>query len=278
MRIRISMLRFLPCVPAILYLAGCFGKVQDAPDAGRLDIVASDTLLSGMIAALLPSGMSGVSAILPPAQCPGHYDVKLSDISRVKRADLIVSMRDMPFMEKVEVEGRKLLLVEDKDRNWMVPDSYIQGLNLLATELSRHFPEEGDQIERRREIAVRDVARNAKMLSEELTRAGIAAMPVIASSMQAQTLQWMGFQVVAEYGRPEAMSAKEIVRLSQIAASRKIRMVVDNLQSGPDAGRGIAEAAGVPHVILSNFPSEEGYSATLRANVSAVLGAVGARK
>ncbi len=86
----------------------------------------------------------------------------------------------------------------------------------------------------------------------------------------------MGFEVAAEYGRPEAISARDIVRLSRIAAERRIRMVVDNLQSGPDAGRLIAEGAGVPHVVLSNFPSEEGYPATLRANVSAVVAALGA--
>ena len=55
-------------------------------------------------------------------------------------------------------------------------------------------------------------------------------------------------------------------------------MVVDNLQSGPDAGRGIAEALGVPHVILSNFPSENGYLATLGDNVAAVLAAAGSNR
>jgi zinc transport system substrate-binding protein len=48
-------------------------------------------------------------------------------------------------------------------------------------------------------------------------------------------------------------------------------MVVDNLQSGPDAGKGIAETLRVPHVVLTNFPSEKGYLATLRENVDAIL-------
>ncbi|HVP78874.1 MAG TPA: hypothetical protein VMV04_13380, partial [Thermodesulfobacteriota bacterium] len=54
-------------------------------------IVASDTLLSGMIASLLPPNRYSVEAILPPGQCPGHYDVKLSDIEKMKKADLTVS-------------------------------------------------------------------------------------------------------------------------------------------------------------------------------------------
>jgi hypothetical protein len=43
-------------------------------------IVTSDTILSGMIASLLPPNRYFTEAILPPGQCPGHYDVKLSDI------------------------------------------------------------------------------------------------------------------------------------------------------------------------------------------------------
>jgi zinc transport system substrate-binding protein len=92
--------------------------------------------------------------------------------------------------------------------------------------------------------------------------------------MQKEVLQWMGLRVVGEYGRPEAMSAREVVRLSKIGKDQHAIAVVDNLQSGPDAGKGIAEALGVPHVVLTNFPSEKGYLATLEGNVDAVVAAV----
>jgi zinc transport system substrate-binding protein len=103
---------------------------------------------------------------------------------------------------------------------------------------------------------------------------GLFGKPIIVSSMQKEVLEWMGFRVVGEYGRPEAMSAKEVVRLSKIGRDQQAIVVVDNLQSGPDAGKGIAETLGVPHVVLTNFPSEKGYLATLRENVDAVVAAV----
>jgi hypothetical protein len=49
---------------------------------------------------------------------------------------------------------------------------------------------------------------------------------------------------------------------------------VDNLQSGPEAGKGIAETLGVPHVVLTNFPLEKGYLATLEGNVDAIVAVV----
>ena len=92
--------------------------------------------------------------------------------------------------------------------------------------------------------------------------------------MQKEPLVWMGFRVVAEYGRPESMSMREVVHLVRAGKEQSVIMVVDNLQSGPDTGKGIAETLGAPRVVLTNFPSEKGYLATLGENVNAVLAAV----
>jgi zinc transport system substrate-binding protein len=234
-------------------------------------IVTSDTLLSGMIASLLPTNHYSIEAILPPGQCPGHYDVKLSDIEKMKKADLIVSFRGMPFMDKTGLGGVAHLLVDAGGRNWMAPDSYTYGLGILATELSERFPEDKDEIMIRKENTVREVKAGANSLIEKIKRMGLFGKPIIASSMQKEVLEWMGFRVVGEYGRPEAMSIREVVRLSKIGRDQHVIVVVDNLQSGPDVGKGISETLGVPHVVLTNFPSEKGYLATLRENVNAVL-------
>jgi zinc transport system substrate-binding protein len=237
-------------------------------------IVASDTILSGMIVSLLPSTRYAVEAILPPGQCPGHYDVKLSDIEKLKKADLVVSFRGMPFMEKAGPGGRMQLLVDAGGRNWMAPDSYVFGLGFLAGELSKSFPKDKVEIMKRKEEVIRKVKTGANLLLQKVKRTGISGKPMIASAMQREPLEWMGLRVVGEYGRPEAMSARDVVRLAKIGRDQQAIAVVDNLQSGPDAGKGIAEAMGAPHVVLTNFPSERGYLSTLEENVDAVLAAV----
>jgi zinc transport system substrate-binding protein len=153
----------------------------------------------------------------------------------------------------------------------MAPDSYIYGLGVLADGLSKRFPEEKDEIMNRKEDTIRAVKAESISLIEKIKEAGIFGKSVITSSMQKEVLEWMGFHVLGEYGRQEAMSTREVVRLSEIGRDQKAIMVVDNLQSGPDAGKGIAETLGVPHVILTNFPSEKGYLATLGENMNAVL-------
>jgi zinc transport system substrate-binding protein len=273
--VRIKTKLFLVIV-AMALVCGSTG-CSDGSKSGNADIarviVTSDTILSGMIASLLPPHRYSIEAMLPPGQCPGHYDVKLSDIEKIRRAVLNVSFRGMPFMDKAGLEGGAQLLVDTEGRNWMEPDLYIYGLSLLADGLSKRFPEDKAEIMSRKEDTIREVKAEANSLIQKIKRAGIFGKPIIASSMQKEPLEWMGFRVVAEYGRQEAMSTREVVRLSKIGRNEHAIMVVDNLQSGPDAGKGIAETLGAPHVVLTNFPSEKGYLATLGENVNAVLAA-----
>jgi zinc transport system substrate-binding protein len=253
---------------------GSSGGLQEGGAQKVRGIVTSDTILSGMIASLLPSQGYTVDAILPPGQCPGHYDVKLSDIEKMKKAALVVSFRGMPFMDKAGPGGGEQLLVDADGRNWMAPDSYLYGLGLLAGKLSSYFPDDRDRILGRREDAAREVRAGAHSLIQRIRRAGLLGKPILASSMLKEPLEWMGFRVVAEYGRPEALSVKEVVRLVRIGKEMRAIAVVDNLQSGPDTGKGIAETLGIPHVILTNFPSEKGYLATLGENVNTLVTAV----
>jgi zinc transport system substrate-binding protein len=272
-----TVLKFILAITAMATL--CF-STGHADAAGRKEagpvrvIITSDTILSGMVASLLPPGRYAVEALLPPGQCPGHYDVKLSDVEKTKKADLIVAFRGMTFMDRASAGRGTRLLVDTEGRNWMAPDSYIRGVGLIADGLAKRFPAERDEIMRRKRETIRAVRAGAKALSEKLRRAGVSGRAVIASSMQKEPLAWMGFRVVGEYGRPEAMSAREFVHLVQIGRERNALLVADNLQSGPDTGKGIAETMRAPHVVLTNFPSEKGYLVTLGENVDSVLAAV----
>ena len=253
--------------------AGCGGNTPDKQAEGKKSIVTSDTILSGMCESLLPAESFTAAAILPPGQCPGHYDVKLSDLARVKKADLVISFVNMPFMQDVERDADREIRIDTQGRNWMAPPFYVEGLKILADRLSGRFPEHAGRIAERRDRAIREVAEKDRALGEKIRRAGIAPAGVIASSMLRGPLEWMGCRIAGEYGRPESISAREIASLIRIGRESGAALIVDNLQSGPEAGKGIAEALKVPHVVIANFPSENGYLATLEENVDAVLAA-----
>jgi zinc transport system substrate-binding protein len=234
-------------------------------------IVTSDTIMSSMAVSLLPPNRYMVEAILPSGQCPGHYDVKLSDIEKIKKADLVIVSRGLPFLNKAALNRQKQISLDADGRNWMAPDSYISGLNRLASALSIYFPKDKNAISQRKATAIHQVAREAGNLKNQARRAGFTGKPVIASALQKEPLEWMGFRVVGEYGRQESMSAKDVLRLLKTGRDQRVVVVVDNLQSGPDTGKNIAETLGRPHVVLTNFPADHGYLATLKENFNAVL-------
>ena len=261
---------------AILLVPFTTGYANEIPagNAGnKRVIVTSNTILSSMISSLLPLPRFTVESILPAGQCPGHYDVKLSDIRKMQRADLNVIAKGTPFADKSSLAGAARLIIDQGESNWMAPASYLRGLEILADGLSKHFPADKKEIRKRKENEIRKVKDEAQALLARLKGGGILGQPVLASSLQKEPLEWMGFRVVGEYGRAEAMSAKDFLRLVKIGREQQVIMVVDNIQSGPDAGKGIAETLGMPHVILTNFPSDKGYLATLGENVEAVLAA-----
>ncbi len=265
-------------IRVLLFLTAMLGAFSVGGHAGAVEtrtlVVTSDTILSGMAGALLPPDRYRIEAILPPGQCPGHYDVKLSDIEKMQKAALVISFRSLPFMEKAKTDTPRRLKIDNGGRNWMAPDSYIFGLDRLAQELIGVFPDERKEIEIRKEATVRHVREEARMLKNMALTAGISGSAVLSSSMQKEPLEWMGFRVVGVYGRPEALSVREVSRLLRLGKEKRIVAVVDNLQSGPDAGKSIAETLGKPHIVLNNFPSESGYLTTLRKNVEAVLKAL----
>ena len=257
-----------------LIFSGCQGGIREKGIAEKIHIVASDTILSGMSEALLPPDRFEVAVILPHGQCPGHYDLKLSDIALVKNAYLVVSFLGLPFMQGAEIDANRHFPVDTRGRNWMVPEFYIAGLEMLATGFSELFPESAPLINERKEQAIQEVAEKKAALDARIKSAGIGQKAVISAAMIRQSLEWMDFRVAGTYDRAEFISAKEIADLIRTGKAEEAVLIADNLQSGPDAGKGVSEALGIAHVTLANFPLENGYIATLEDNVNAVLAAM----
>ena len=204
----------------------------------RAAVVTSDTLMQAVVEGLLPPEAFSVSAILPPGQCPGHYDVKLSDIERLRKAALVVGFRGMGVLPDMKgVESRRLL-VETGGRNWMV--QRFRGGTEQVAGLSRRLPAlRGAIAARRRSLTARVKAAEARLARQ--LQAGGARGAVIASSLQQPTLSGWACAWWAATAGPDAFW--EVVRLIRLG-KRHRAVLVDNLQSGPDAGKGLPGVGG----------------------------------
>lgn len=258
----------------LLLLAACSGPAE------RPSVVVSTTLLASIVEAV-GGGEFNVKTVAPAIACPGHFDIRPADVVAASQARLIICRGWEQWFPNfaaavenaVKASGTKPEFVTARTQgNWMIPDVHKAAVAELTDLLVRLAPDKASALRRNAErysARVDSTATEARRLV-----AGIPLPATIASDKQVPFLRWLGLRVVAEYGRSEDCSAQELARLARVALDSSVALVVDNLQSGPEAGLPLAEALGARHVTLTNFPLDAGYPETLLDNVRQLKAAV----
>jgi zinc transport system substrate-binding protein len=254
---------------AVALAGGC------APTSTRRPrIVASTTLISTIVEAVAP-GRFAVTTIAPAGLCPGHFDLKPSDVAAANNAQLILNHgweAWYPALEKAIVPPGPRKVTLATQGNWMIPELQKQAAVEIAVLLAELDTARADTY--RLAVAGYESEVNSAAATARASLAGKELPAVIAADQQAPFLVWLGFRVVATYGRAEDFTAQELTRLARVASDSGVKLVVDNLQSGPDTGKPLAEALKVKHVTLTNFPLEGSYCQALLDNAKALAQAV----
>jgi zinc transport system substrate-binding protein len=251
-----------------LTLAGCASK------ATKPRVVASTTLISSIVEAVAP-GRFAVTTIAPAGLCPGHFDLKPSDVTAANYAKLVLNHgweAWYPALEKAIVPPGPRRVTLATEGNWMIPEIQKQAAKEIAALLAELDTARADTYRLaatryRSEVDSTSAAVRALLAGKELPA-------IIVAEQQAPFLRWFGFHVVATYGRAEDFTAQELTRLARIATDSSIGLIVDNLQSGPDAGKPLAEGLKVKHVTLTNFPLHGSYRQALLDNATALAQAI----
>jgi zinc transport system substrate-binding protein len=251
---------------AAVLMSGCA-----RPTGGRVRVVATTTLISTIINEVAPDRFA-VTTIAPAGLCPGHFDLRPSDVNAANQAQLLLNHgweAWFPDLEKgIAPPGPRKVTLKTQG-NWMVPDLQKQATDELAALLAEVDAPHADSFKAR---AIRYKARVDSAAATIKARFAADSLPaVIASDKQAPFLVWLGFPVVATYGRAEDFTARELTRLARVALDKQVKLVVDNLQSGPETGLEFAKSVGAGHVTLTNFPSDAGYAAAVTANADSLL-------
>lgn len=267
------------CVIALLALpVGC----RPAPPP-RLRVVTTTSLL-GSIVERVGKEKVEVTVITAPATCPGEYDVKPSQIEATAKAKLFF-MHGWPgeaFVEGLlEAAKNPNLRVETikLKGNWMTPPIQAQGVERVAAVLSEVDPANKDFYQANAEALLKIIQSKGKELKAKLEAAKVGEVNVICMMYQAGFLKWAGFNVVATYPRPADLTPEKVKELVDKGREAGVALVVDNLQSGPDAGVQMAQEIGAVHVTLSNFPGgfegTETWEKAIERNVELLLEALG---
>jgi len=240
-----------------LIVGGC-----ESAKTSKLKVVTSTSLIAS-IAEQVGGDMVDVVNIIPPAQCPGHFDIKPGDIQKLADADLfllhgwqgemfaeeLIASANNPDLTVVKVNVRV-----GENADWMAPPVQQAAVDKIVAALSEIDAENATAYqalaaEYKDSIATKEAEIEARLAEED-----ISGINVMCADMLEGFIQWTGLNIVATYGRPDSLTPQVVQELVDTGREENVTLIIDNLQSGQDAGAGIAEELGCTRIILIDLP------------------------
>jgi zinc transport system substrate-binding protein len=251
-------------------------------DPSKLNVVTSTSMIAQIVERLGGNRVDVVN-IIPPAQCPGHFDVKPSDIQKLADADLfffhgwqaeeftqdLIASANNPGLTVVKID-----LLGD----WMIPPVQQEATEEITTALCQADTENAAAYQTAAAKYKDKIAAKEAEVKARLAQASLSSINVMCAEMQAGFVIWTGLNVIASYGRPDSLTPKLVKMLVDIGRKTRVSLIIDNLQSGQDAGAGLAEELGCQRIILSDFPggfdNTETWEKAIDRNIELILEAV----
>lgn len=236
-----------------LILSGCTEE-----EDSRIVVVTSTSLLT-QIVERVGEDMVDVVNIIPPAQCPGHFDVKPSDIQQLAVADIFMmhGWQGEKFTDELIASADnpdltvKVILTEG---NWMTPPVQMEAVGMIVEALSEIDAENSEFYEANADEYKSIIEAKSEEIESKLADYGLGSINVLCNEQQAGFVKWTGLNIISTYGRPDELTPQVVKNLVDTGKENNVTLIIDNLQSGADAGAGIAEELDCTRIILSNFP------------------------
>jgi len=266
-------------VGILVTFVGCPQDTQPS-----VDIMAGSSFITNIIQDVA-DGKVETRTLIPPGLCPGHYDLKPSDIEALANSKaLFIHNYQQSFQNIVgaieAAENPDLIIVAiNITGNWMTPAVQAEAVSKIAQALGEIDPENAAYYQDKATERAQAILTKGKEVEGRLREAGVENVRVICAAMQEGFVRWAGFDVVATYGRPEDLSVAQMEELVAEAIEAGVALVIDNLQSGATAtSETMAQDIGAIQVTISNFPggleNTETWEKAIDRNVDSLLEAL----
>ncbi len=256
----------------IFLLSGCdVGKEEERPTA----IGATNSYIE---TAIRDVGFEGyVVSMAPPGMCPGHFDLKPSDVELLSYCQLLLRFDFQNHLDKsLSVLKNQGVVIKSVPSGvgLCVPQSYIgvcrevsYFLTYIDNGRSDFYKSNFTELEER-------IYSFCRELKERVSRAGLSGFPVVCSLHQKQFCMWLGLDVVSVFPAADRATPASIEECIKSAREGGAKLVIGNLQEQSRLDRVISERLEIPKIVFSNFPSSSeagGFEKLLEQNVDALL-------
>lgn len=244
-------------------LAGCSEQ-----DDTKLKVVTSTSLIAQIVERIGGDKVDVVN-IIPPGQCPGHFDCTPGDIKKLADADLFLlhGWQGEKFSEELiaTADNDKLVSIQvnakvGENMNWMTPAVQSAAVDKIVDTLIQADEDNADEYREAAEKYKGQIAEKETEIKARLAEINPGSVNVLCADQQVGFIGWAGFNIIAIFGRPDTLTPQVVKELVDEGRANNVALVIDNMQSGIDAGAGVAEELGCKQLTLSNFPG--GYENT----------------
>ena len=255
---------------------------QNAP--ASVDIMAGSSFIANIIQDVA-EGKLETRALIPPGTCPGHYDVKPSDIEALTNSKAFFIHNYQQNYENITglieaVENPNLIItVINITGNWMTPPVQAEAVGKIAQALGEIDADNAAYYQEKAAERAQAILAKGEEVKDRLLEARVEQVKVICAEMQAGFVSWAGFNITATFGRPEDLSPAQIADLIDNAQESGVTLMIDNLQSSSTTlGASMEQDIEAIPITISNFPggleNTETWEKAIDKNVDLLLEAL----
>jgi zinc transport system substrate-binding protein len=224
------------------------------------DIMAGSSLIADIIQDIADGKLTAYT-LIPPGMCPGHYDVKPSDVERLANSEVFIihnwqqNMKNISDLVEAADNPDLVIKVIDVPDMPMVPQIQAETTDKVAQALGEIDPENAAYYQEKATERTQAILAKGEEVQDKLQAANVSGINVLCVEYQAGFAEWAGFNVTDTYGRPEDLSVADVEELVVEAKEAGVALVIDNLQSGATSNsETMAQDIEAIQVTISNFP------------------------
>ena len=203
-------------------------------------------------------GDIATSTLIPADVCPGSFDLKPEDATKVMEASVfIIQPFQQGIAEKTLKINPKLVIEIIKTPDMTIPENYFKGLQETEVILEKYFPAKAGQFSQSINSKINEIRMTVMADTDFLQRVRKMNIRVIASTFHIVTARYLGLDVAGTFEGPETLKPAGLSKLIATAKSRTVTLIISNLTGTHDLTAEILnKKLKLIKVVFKIFPTE----------------------
>ena len=249
----------------------------ERPAAPPAKVAAANSYLEAIAVELLGPGVP-VDGLAAPGMCPGHFDIRPSQVQRLRACRLLLRFDFQGALDNklssLSDEGLQIAQIQPSG-GLAVPETYLAAAGQVAKALvEAGLLKQADADARLGGIEARlsDLPRRVRA---QLAKANLIGSTVVTSAHQEAFCRWLGLNVAGTFSGADQASTSQLKQAFQAGKDSGATLVIANRPEGRKAADALADRLAARVAIFDNFPDTSTgpacFDAMVEANVRTLV-------